>query len=751
MRGRYGLALAVAIGLAAAAQAQVQGTVQAPRSQPKPAEPAGRGAASASEEEKPAPAGRGGGRAAAAAAGLAHPRDLKFPPLRPLQTPNLTPITLANGMKLVLLEDHELPVINGVAMVHAGTLMDPAERIGLALVTAALLRGGGTAAKTPDQMDNLLETTAATIDSAADESVTRVTFSTMKQNVGAVLGMFKETLTQPEFRQDKLDAARAQLRALIAARNEDPASVARRELTSLIYGRDNPFGWMPQYATVDRISRKDVRAFYTRHFYPANTTLGIWGDFDPAQMKAAVEKEFGDWTVAAQGAETLPKVRESAAPGVYLAERKEAPQTFFAIGQMGGRVDDKDLPALQVMCAVLGVGSRGRLPEKARTKTGAPHEIRATWAAAFEHPGLFEITGSTRNVGTTDVLRVMKEEVEKIRTAEITEEELHTSREALLNALVYSFDTRAKLMGRQLLYDFHGYPKDYLAQYQKSLQAVTRADVLRVAKEHIAPEKLTMVVVGNPQMFVEPLEKIADPVNKLDLTIPESKVEPVETTEATLAEGKALLQKAQTAMGGVEKLAAIKDYTQVGQYQIAAGVANIGGSKVTETDKWIAPTTFRQESVLAAGRVAAYTDGKMGWIATPQGWGGLSGTQLKQTNGDLFRSWFRLLLSDRIDGRTVNAVDGTSVQVTDPTGEACKVEFDPDTGLPRRVTYDTHQAIGPPLYTEDLLEDFREVDGIKLPFKITINQSGKKFADVTVVEYKLNSGLKTIDLSRRPM
>jgi hypothetical protein len=118
---------------------------------------------------------------------------------------------------------------------------------------------------------------------------------------------------------------------------------------------------------------------------------------------------------------------------------------------------------------------------------------------------------------------------------------------------------------------------------------------------------------------------------------------------------------------------------------------------------------------------------------------------------DLFRSWFRLMLSDLVEGRTVNAVDGTSVQIADPVGQQCKVEFDSQTGLPRRVTYDTPQAIGPPLYTEDLLDDFREVDGIKLPFKITINQSGKKFADVTVTEYKLNSGLKLVDLSRRPM
>jgi hypothetical protein len=468
-------------------------------------------------------------------------------------------------------------------------------------------------------------------------------------------------------------------------------------------------------------------------------------------MKAAIEKLFGDWNVAAQPAPAFPKWKDSAEGGIYLAEKKEGTQTVFAAGMKSTRADDKDLPALQVMATILASGSKGRIPEKAKTRTGAPHDIRAVWLASYDHPGIFAITGTTRNIGTVDVLRAIREEVQRIAAAEVTDQELATTRDTLLSGMVFAYDSRAKLLGRQLLLDFYGYPKDYLPRYEKALQSVTKADVLRVAKQYLSPEKLAIVVVANPTSFAEPLEKLGGTVNHLDLTIPESKIEPVETTDASLAEGKALLQKAQAAMGGVKKLLAITDYTETASYQIDPSVPNIGGAKVNETDKWLAPTGFRQDSVLPAGRVAAYTDGRLGWIATPQGWGGLTGTQLKQVQSDLFRSWIRLMLSDLVEGRTVNAIDGSSVQISDPVGQGCKMEFDSETGLPRRITYDTPQAIGPPLYTEDLLADFREVDGIKLPFKITINQSGKKFADVSVTEYKLNSGLKLADLSRRPM
>jgi zinc protease len=600
-------------------------------------------------------------------------------------------------------------------------------------------------------MDNLLEMMAATIDSASDESSTRVSFATVTENLDTMLGVFKEVLTQPEFRQDKIEATRAQMRAAIAARNDDPATLARRELAGIIYGRDNPFGWLPQYATVDRITRKDVQAYYRRYFFPANTTLALWGDFDAVQMKETIFKLFADWTVAPQSAPEFPKWKDSTQGGLYVAEKKEAKETYFAAGQMSSRADDKDLAALQVMAAILGSGSKGRIPDRARARSGGALEIRALWTTHYDHPGMFTISGNTRNIGSVDVLRAIKEEVQKITTAEVTDQELTTTRDMLLNGMVFAYDTRAKLVSRQLMLDFYGYPKDYLPRNQKAMQAVTKADVLRVAKQYVSADKLAIVVVANTSSFVEPLDKVGGPLNNLDVTIPEAKVEPVETTDASMAEGKALLQKAQSAMGGAQKLLGVKDYTEIATYQLDASVPNLGGTKVTETDKWIAPSGFRQDTVLPSGRLTAYTDGRLGWIATPQGWGGLVGIQLKQVQSDLFRSWFRLMLSDLVEGRTVNAVDGASVQISDPVGQNCKVEFDAETGLPRRITYDTPQAIGPPLYTEDVLSDFRDVDGIKLPFKVIINQSGKKFAEVSVTEWKLNSGLKLAELSKRPM
>ncbi len=683
--------------------------------------------------------------AATAGRGLQPVKELKYPPLRTIQPPKSATFTLANGMKIYLAEDHDLPMIGGFALVRTGNLMDPPQRAGLAQLAAITMRTGGTTAKTGEQIDTMLDNAASSMESAASDSVATFSFAALKENGGATLQLFKEMLTQPGFRQDKLDLAKTQLRIGVSHRNDTARVIARREFAGLVYGKDSPFGWQQEYASIDRVSRNDLRAFHQRYFFPANVRLGVWGDFDSEGMKAQIEKLFADWTAPQPPAVQFPKVRDAPSPGVFLVEKRDVPQTFLSIGHLGGVRNDKDFAALEILAGILG---GGRIAGRLRASR-ISNDIGAAWNAGYANTGLFEIFGSTNTISTVATIKAIKEEIERIRTAEVTEDECRNARENAVNALVFADDSRARLFARQLLLDYYGYPQDYLAQQQRALQAVTRADVLRVAKQYLNPANLTIVVAANAMMFGEPLEKLG-PVTKLDIAIPEAKPEVVESSDASLAEGKQILLKAQAASGGAEKLAAVKDYTMLAEYSIDPAVPNIGGSKIVQTDKWVAPTAFRQDSTLPAGRVSAYTDGKVGWISTPQGWGALAGVQRNQVLGDLFRVYYRLLLSDRIEGRTVNATGDSSVQITDTTGQASSVEFDPETRLPKRVSYDTQQAGGAPIYSEDVYGDFRDVGGIKVPFKITINQGGHKFADILVKDYKINTGLTSLELGRRP-
>jgi zinc protease len=151
---------------------------------------------------------------------------------------------------------------------------------------------------------------------------------------------------------------------------------------------------------------------------------------------------------------------------------------------------------------------------------GNAYEIGADWGANYDHPGLFAISGSTKSASTVATIKAIQEEVEKIRTSEVSDEELNTAKQTALNSLVFAFDTKAKTLGRVLTYEYYGYPKDFIQQYQKALGAVTKADVLRVAKERLKPGSFAIVTVGNPKDFGQPLQSLGGPVTNVDLTIP---------------------------------------------------------------------------------------------------------------------------------------------------------------------------------------------------------------------------------------
>jgi zinc protease len=448
------------------------------------------------------------------------PADLKYQPLAPVRLPQIETYTLANGMQVYLLENHELPLVNGLALARTGNLFDPPEKIGLASVTGMVLRSGGTAAKTGDQLDEQLENIAASVESTIGETDGEVTFSSLKENANEVLSVFHDVLTGPQFRQDKIDLAKIQLGGEIARRNDDAEAIAAREFTNTVYGKDTPYGWQIEYASLSRIGREDLVAFHKRYFFPANIMLAVYGDFSAPAMKAELEKLFGGWTYQQPPVPAFPVVRAVPRPGVYFAAKEDVNQTVFYLGQLGGTLRDKNDPALEIMADILGGGFSSRLFKCVRTSLGYAYGIGADWGAAYDHPGLFQINGSTKSATTTEALDVVRQETARIRESEVSASELETAKQTTLNSFIFHFDTPSKTLARVLRYQYYGYPKDFIFQYQKALAAVTAADVLRVAKEYVHPEQFTIVAVGNPREFGKPLSTLGLPLKPIDLTIP---------------------------------------------------------------------------------------------------------------------------------------------------------------------------------------------------------------------------------------
>ncbi len=351
-------------------------------------------------------------------------KALKYPPLGQVKIPEPVEVTLSNGMRLLMLEDHELPLIQGLALVRTGNLFDPSDKRGLSQVMADVLRSGGTKTKTGDQLDEELENIAGTVEAGMDETSANVSFSGLKETTDRVLAVFKDVLTNPEFRQDKLDLTLTQYRSAIARRNDDASDIPSRELTRILYGKDTPYGWQPEYADLDRIHREDLMAFYQRYYFPKNIMLAVYGDFTAADMKDKLEKLFADWKVEQPTVPPFPTFTAKPAPGIYFAPKEDVTQTFFSIGELGGTLRDPDYPALEVATNILGEGFSSRLVSRIRTQLGYAYSIGAGWAANYNFPGTFRIGGSTKSMTTVDTVQAIREEVEKLRTTEVTDKEL---------------------------------------------------------------------------------------------------------------------------------------------------------------------------------------------------------------------------------------------------------------------------------------------------------------------------------------
>ena len=674
------------------------------------------------------------------------PRDLKFPPLHPIQFPKAASFTLSNGMKLLLFEDHEFPVIRGEARIRTGNLFDPEDKIGLAALTGIVMRSGGTREMTGEQLDRNLDDLAATVDCSIGESQGQVSFFSLASHSAEVLSVFHDVLTSPAFRGDKIDLARIQLRAAVAHRNESGQAIVAREVSAKVYGADTPYGWSMQYETLDRIRRSDLLAFYKRYFFPKNIILAIAGDFETNQLKDRMETLFAGWKVEQSPVPDFPKVTARPAPGIYLARIKDDTQTAFAVAHLGGQMNARDYPALTLMAGILGGGSFSRLFKEVRVRTNDAYSLACDWSGAFDHPGLFEISGSLKPISTVPALQAIQHELERMRTGEVSDEELRLAKDRALDSLAFAFEIRAQLVERMLDLIYFGYPEDFMQQYQSALAAVTRADVARVARQYLRPADLAIVVAGDPEQFMPPLES-AGTVHEIDLTIPEPKAHPPSNDTAAIEQGKQILARLQQAVGGADKLAAVKDYAAVRDVHFSALA---GGADAVETEKWMAPGNIREESAGSTGHTAVYSDGKSGWLARGGSSNVLRGSQLKAVQDDIFRSYFALLLSDRIPGRIVNALDTDAIEITTAEGQAMQLTVNPETGLPLQFSYQVPVENGLPVVVQESFSRFGEAGGVRVPFEINTRRNGAEFTRSVVKNFQVNTGLVLKELERRP-
>ncbi len=445
--------------------------------------------------------------------------ELTYPPLRDIQVPEVARTELPNGLVLYLIEDHTLPKVRGFALIRTGDLWEPADKVGLASIVGQVMRIGGTAMHSGDQINKMLEDVGASVEIGIGETSGTASLFALKENLPMVLGVLADILQNPAFAPDKIQLAKVRMQSGIARRNDDVAGIANREFQKLLYGSDSPFARSVEHATVANITRTDLVQFHARYFHPNQIALGLWGDFDSGAVRTHVEKLFGLWERKNVDIPPVPKVDTPLAASVNYVSKDDINQTNLRIGHLGSRRDDSDYFAMSLMAEILGGGFSSRLFKLIRSEQGLAYRVGASWNAAWDRPGTFSVVCNTKSETTLQATTEILKEVRRITEEPVTDDELRLAKDGILNSFVFNFDSKGEIVRRLMIYEYHGYPKDFLEQYRSNIEKVSAADILRAAKKHIKPDGLTILAVGRGQDFDKPLDTLGE-VNTIDISIP---------------------------------------------------------------------------------------------------------------------------------------------------------------------------------------------------------------------------------------
>ena len=445
---------------------------------------------------------------------------IPVPPLRPFHPEQPKRIELKNGMVILLEEDHELPFIDGTINIRGGERDVPAAKAGLIDLYGDAWRTSGTATQNGDKLDDLLEAKAAKVETGGDIDSTAVSWSCLTKDEDEVFAIAVDLLLHPAFSDQKLTLAKQQAVAGIVRRNDDASGIAEREAEKLVYGADSPYSRQPEIATVMAVNVADLEAWHKKSVYPNNMIVTVVGDFNSDEMEKKLRAAFEPMARGPQ----WPKLETQfpgPKPGLYTIDKSDVNQSNVWIVGLGTERNNPDYYALAVMNEIFSGGFGSRLFQDVRTKQGLAYSVSGAYGASFDHPGMFYTAASTKSESTVKATEAMLDQIGKLKTQPFTEAELTSAKDQLLNSFIFRYDSKDKIIGTAAQLEFYGYPPDFLEKYRSGIEAVTIADLERVAKKYIDPSKFAVLIVGNESQFGTPLTDLnLGPAHPIDITIP---------------------------------------------------------------------------------------------------------------------------------------------------------------------------------------------------------------------------------------
>lgn len=448
--------------------------------------------------------------------------QLSYPPLPDIRIPQPTRVVLENGMVVLLLEDHELPTVQVSARIRTGTRLEPADKVGLASLTGTVMRSGGTTTHTGDQLDDYLESKAASVETGIGVASGSASMTCLSEDFSEVLAVFGDVLRNPRFDPEKLAIAKNQVMAGIARQNDNPDGILSREFSKLVYGKDSPYARVETYATINNISRRDLIDWHATYVVPNRIILGLVGDFQTERALELVRRTFEAWPQGKPFNDPVVPYQTSTTKHVYYVEKNDITQAKIIIGHLGLTRKHPDYHPVVIINQIVSGSFGARLFSNVRSQKGLAYDVHGGIGFGWDYPATANFSMSTKTDTTQAGIDALLEEARKIMETEPpTEEEVRKAKASLLNSFVFSVDSPGKILGKFLTYEYFGYPSDWLVRFRTGIEHTTVDQVRKAARTHIKPDQFVTLIIG-PRQGTAPALARYETVEELDISIPES-------------------------------------------------------------------------------------------------------------------------------------------------------------------------------------------------------------------------------------
>jgi zinc protease len=458
-----------------------------------------------------------------------------FPPPLPAHSVGFPPYqlkTLSNGLTVLVILQHEEPSVAFRLIVRAGAIQEPDSRPGVASFVASLLNQG-TATQSAEEIATTIESAGGVIGVGSGNELSYVNGAVIKDQTDLMLGLAADMVAHPAFAQPEIDRLRSQTSSALQVSYDDPEFIADAVFDRLVFGA-HPYG-RPNEGTpesIARLTRDDLVAFHRTWFVPNNALLAIVGDLTADEAFAAAEKAFGTWArkdVPATPPIPIPEPKHR----VVVIDRPGSAQTEIRAGHLAVARTHPDYLPMDMAIRILGGEGANRLFGVLRTDRGLTYGASAD-LHAYRSAGEIEAQTNTRSAATGQTVRLMVDEFARLQNQPVDPRELRGAQDFVAGNFPLTIESPSSIAEQILGELFYGLDPKELETYRDRVDHVTVADISRVARQFLYPDKMDVVLVGDASAFVDQLKAMGFgdyeriPLSSLDLSSPSLR----KTTEA---------------------------------------------------------------------------------------------------------------------------------------------------------------------------------------------------------------------------